>query len=56
MEEFVENFYSFEYSGNLPSTSGTNDSDDEHDNGCHSITLETENVVEEIVEPEPMDL
>ena len=40
MEELVENFYSFEYSGNLYSTDDTNDSDDEE--------LETEDVEGEI--------
>ena len=32
MEEFVENFYSFECSDNLHSTDDTNDSDNKEDN------------------------
>ena len=55
-EEFVEKFYSFEYSGNLLSTDDTNDSDDEDDNNCRCIILEMEDVMEEIDEPEQMDL
>ena len=56
MEEFMENFYSFEYSGNLHSTDETNDSDDEEDNDYQNITLETEDVQEERDEPEQIDL
>ena len=54
MEEFV-NFSSFEYSGNLHSTNNTNNSDDEKDNG-QTITLETEDVEEEIDESEQIAL
>ena len=54
MEEFV-NFSSFEYSGNLHSTNNTNNSDDEEDNG-QTITLETEDVEEEIDESEQIAL
>ena len=39
MDEFVDNSYSFEYSGNLHSTDDTNDSDDEEDNDYQTITL-----------------
>ena len=55
MKEFVENFYSFEYSGNLHSTDDNHDSDDEDDNHL-TITLETEDVDEEIEEFEQIDL
>ena len=55
-EEFVENFYSFEYSANLHSISDTNGSDDEEDNDYETITLETEDVEDEIDEPEQIDL
>ena len=40
-EELLENFYSFEYIGNLHSTDDTNDSDDEENNDYQTITLET---------------
>ena len=40
IEEFVENLYSFEYSDNLYSTDGTNDSDDEENNDYQTATLE----------------
>ena len=41
MEELVENFNSFEYSGNLlHSNDDTNDSDDEEANEYQAITLE----------------
>ena len=56
MDEFVDNSYSFEYSGNLHSTDDTNDSDDEEDNDYQTITLWTEDVGEEIDEPEQIDL
>ena len=46
VEEFVENFYSFEYSDNLDSNDDTNDSDDKEDNEYQIITLEMENAVE----------
>ena len=46
-EEFLENFYSFEFSGNLHSTDDSNDSDDKEDNDYQAITLETEDVEEE---------
>lgn len=46
-EEFLENFYSFEFSGNLHSTDDSNDSDDKEDNDYQTITLETEDVEEE---------
>ena len=52
MEEFVENLYSFEYSSNLHSTDDTNDSDDKEDNDYHTISLETEDMEEELDEPE----
>ena len=52
MEELVDNFYS----GNLHSIDDTNDSDDEEGNEYQAITLETENVEEEIDEPEQIDL
>ena len=52
----MENFYSFEYSGNLHSTDDTNDSDDEEDNDYQNITLETEDVQEERDEPEEIGL
>ena len=52
----MENFYSFEYSGNLHSTDDTNDSDDEEDNDYRNISLETEDVQEERDEPEQIDL
>ena len=51
MEEFAENFYSFECSGNLHSKDDTNHSDDEEDNDYQIITLETEVVGEEIDGP-----
>ena len=56
MEEFVENFYSFKYSGNLHSTDDTNDNDDEEDNDYQTINLETEDAEKKIVEPEQTDL
>ena len=46
-EEFLENFYSFEFSGNLHSTDDSNDSDDKEDNDYQAITLETEDLEEE---------
>ena len=46
-EEFLENFYSFEFSGNLHSTDDGNHSDDKEDNDYQAITLETEDVEEE---------
>ena len=52
MEEFVENLYSFEYSSNLHSTDDTTDSDDKEDNDYHTISLETEDMEEELDEPE----
>ena len=52
VEEFVENVYSFEYSGNLHSKDDANDSDDEEDNDYQIITLETENGEEEKDEPD----
>ena len=56
MKEFVENFYSFEYSESLHSTDDTHESDDEKDNNHLAITLETEDVDEEIEEFEQLDL
>lgn len=56
MKEFVENFYSFENSENLHSTDDTHESDDEKDNNHLAITLETEDVDEEIEEFEQLDL
>ena len=56
MKEFVENFYSFENSENLHSTDDTHESDDEKDNNHLAITLETEDVDEEIEEFEQFDL
>ena len=44
------------FGGNLHSTDDTNNSDDEEDNDYQTITLETENVEEEIDEPELIDL
>ena len=56
MEEFVETFYSFEHSGNLHLADDTNDSNEVEDNDYHIITLETEDVEEEMDEPEQTDL
>ena len=56
MEEFVENFYSVKYSGNLYLTDDTNDSDEEEGNDYQTINLETKDVEEEIFEPEQIDL
>ena len=56
MEEFVENFYSVKYSGNLYLTGDANDNDDEEGNDYQTINLETKDVEEEIVEPEQIDL
>ena len=56
MEEFVENFYSVKYSGNLYLTDDANDNDDEEGNDYQTINLETKDVEEEIVEPEQIDL
>ena len=42
LEEFVENFFSFDDSGNLHSINYTNDSDGDEDNDCQTITLATE--------------
>ena len=56
IEEFVENFYNFEYSGHLQSTDDTEDNDDEEDNDYQNDALETENMDEEIDEPELLDL
>ena len=56
MEEFVENFYSFEYSGNLHSADDTNDSNEVQGNDYQTITLETEDVEEEMDEPKQTDL
>ena len=55
IEMFVEEFYSFEYSGNLHSVDDTNDSDDKKEIDYQTITLETENVKEEIDDPEQTD-
>ena len=55
IEKFVEEFYSFEYSGNLHSVDDTNDSDDKKEIDYQTITLETENVKEEIDDPEQTD-
>ena len=56
MEEFVENFYSVKYSGNLYLTDDANDNDEEEGNDYQTINLETKDVEEEIVEPEQIDL
>ena len=56
MEEFVENFYSVKYSGNLYLTDDANDNDDEEGNDYQTINLETKDVEEEIFEPEQIDL
>lgn len=56
MEEFAENFYSFEYIGNLHLNDDKNDSHDEEDNYYQAIPLETEDVEQEIDEPEQIDL
>ena len=57
MEELVENFNSFEYSGNLlHSNDDTNDSDDEEANEYQAITLETGDEEKEVDEPEQIDL
>ena len=56
MEEFVENFYSFEYGGNLHSTDDTNFIDGKDNNDYQTTALETEDVKEEIDEPEQTDL
>ena len=56
MEEFVENFYSLEYSGNLHSTDETNDNDDEENNDDQAITLEMEDMEDKKDEPEQNDL
>ena len=57
MEELVENFNSFEYSGNLlHSNDDTNDSDDEEVNEYQAITLETGDEEKEVDEPEQIDL
>ena len=56
IEEFVENFYNFEYSGHLQSTDDTKDNDDEEDNDYQNDALEAENMDEEIDEPELLDL
>ena len=56
MEEFVENFYSVKYSGNLYLIGDANDNDDEEGNDYQTINLETKDVEEEIVEPEQIDL
>ena len=56
MEEFVENFYSFEYYGNLHSTDDTNDNDDEEYNDHQTITLENEHVENEMDESEQLGL
>lgn len=44
MEEFAENFYSFEYIGNLHLNDDKNDSHDEEDNYYQVIPLEMEDV------------
>ena len=56
MEEFVENFYSFEYSSNLHSADDTNDSNEVQGNDYQTITLETEDVEEEMDETKQTDL
>ena len=56
MKEFVENFYSFEYNESLHSTDDTHESDDEEGNNHLTITLETEDVDEEMEEFEQLDL
>ena len=56
MEEFVETFYSFEHSGNLHSADDTNDSNEVEDNDYQITALETEDVEEEMDEPEQTDL
>ena len=40
MEEFIQNFYTFEYSGNQ--SVDTNDSEDEEEDDCQTIVLEPE--------------
>ena len=47
MKEFVENFYSFEYS-NIHSTDDTNDNDDEKNNDYQTITPKTEDEEEDL--------
>ena len=56
MEELVENFYSIECSGNLHSADDTNDSNEVQGNDYQTITLETEDVEEEMDEPKQTDL
>ena len=45
MEEFIQNFYTFEYSRNQ--SNGTSDNKDKEKDDCQTIVLEPENEEEE---------
>ena len=56
IKESVENFYSFEQTGNLHLADDTNDSDDQKSNDYLIITLEEKYVKEKIDESEQIGL